>query len=881
MKHVYVYFFFCMAIQAQIHIPDTNFKIFLVREYDLNGDSEISQSEAAAVTGLLNCSHQGLVDLTGIEHFINVEVLYCYANQLSSLPDLSNLRNLRELWCNNNELTQLPPLSTLLALERVMCYSNQITTLPILSSLPSLDTVSCHLNNLDSCSFPELALLRDKSLTNFDFSPQNNGPISIPADPIICFESSALKTVLLATGDSNSDGEISLSEALNYPNTVDVSSANLTSLDGIQYFGNTQTLYCHYNQLTRLPDMGMLTSLEGLDCSNNRLKTLPDLRACVNLAQLDCRSNQLIELPPFPVPSQIWKLECAANQLTDLSDCVIQPNLVELGCSDNSLTALPSSLNANPMFSSLLCEGNNLSQLPDMDNTQVDTIICKNNKLNELPDLSTLGNLFILNADSNQLVDISGLEGHVNLLFLSLNNNLLLEPPTLIDMPMLAQVSLEGNRLNRLPQLSNLPELSGLRLGFNNLTSLTIQEPLPKLHLLAADHNLIESIDGLTELPILKVLRLKGNRLTSLPDLPPNTDYIDLRFNLLDNEDCPWISELSQDRELRAFKYLPQGGTHLLGLDFEAWPSNEILLNWIAQISQGDHLWDFDCFNPDPILGNMQFVPAGTFMQGSPVDEPCRFPGEEARFTHSISYDFWVMETEVTRQMWADMMDLFTYMIADPTDLNFGADMNHPVQDLSPQEAYLFANLLYQNRGLRRCYYKDAEFSIPITVNNYNSPLPLHCDFSANGYRLPTEGEWEYFARAGTETPFSIDEPNYNSSTCADCTPGILPLLESASVFCSTPMSSPDPVGQRAPNPWGIKDVHGNVWEWCWDWFDPYPTSTQTDYRGPASGFDIVVRGGCWADNPSASRSAQRGYIGTFAIRHEWLGFRLVRNRID
>ena len=126
-----------------------------------------------------------------------------------------------------------------------------------------------------------------------------------------------------------------------------------------------------------------------------------------------------------------------------------------------------------------------------------------------------------------------------------------------------------------------------------------------------------------------------------------------------------------------------------------------------------------------------------------------------------------------------------------------------------------------------------------ITASNYTTTSAIYCDFSANGYRLPTEGEWEYFTRAGTKTAFSIDEPNYDGSTCASCTVDDLPSLQTVAWFCgnSFGLEYTNPVGWLDPNPWNLKDVHGNVLEMCWDFYDAnYPTGTVADYHGPATG---------------------------------------------
>jgi len=128
-------------------------------------------------------------------------------------------------------------------------------------------------------------------------------------------------------------------------------------------------------------------------------------------------------------------------------------------------------------------------------------------------------------------------------------------------------------------------------------------------------------------------------------------------------------------------------------------------------------------------------------------------------------------------------------------------------------------------------------------------------------YRLPTEAEWEYACRAGTTTRF------YTGNTKAD--------LARAAWYDGNSDRQTHPVGQKAPNAWGLYDMHGNVLEWCSDWFGDYPRGEVTDPPGPATGKGRVVRGGSWLNHPSRSRSANRNNIAP-DNRCFLIGFRVV-----
>jgi formylglycine-generating enzyme required for sulfatase activity len=137
------------------------------------------------------------------------------------------------------------------------------------------------------------------------------------------------------------------------------------------------------------------------------------------------------------------------------------------------------------------------------------------------------------------------------------------------------------------------------------------------------------------------------------------------------------------------------------------------------------------------------------------------------------------------------------------------------------------------------------------------------------GCRLPTEAEWEYACRSGTTSPFNTGsclsssqanyDGNYPYSTCAK----------------GTYLQKTMPVGSYAPNAWGLYDMHGNVLEWCSDWYGDYSSSPQTNPKGPSSGSSRVLRGGSWNYLGRLCRSAYRGYNDP-SNRNNFIGFRLV-----
>jgi len=304
---------------------------------------------------------------------------------------------------------------------------------------------------------------------------------------------------------------------------------------------------------------------------------------------------------------------------------------------------------------------------------------------------------------------------------------------------------------------------------------------------------------------------------------------------------------------------------------------------WLANYQVGNlgPLYEAgECYVWDSIVGALRYVPAGTFTQGYGPEDPCPY-SEETPFSHTLTKNLAVMQTEVTRRMWADLKARQATLPADPTETDYGAGLENPVQSVTWYKAVLFANLLSVEQGLTRCYYTDAVFTTPLDATNYVTDS-VFCDWLADGFRLPTEGEWEYFCRAGTTTPFSVTEPNF--ITCGEyCNEGDLPGLESVAWYCANmydPVGndSTKPVALKDANPWGLYDVHGNVREWCWDWYDStYPDSPVTDYHGGSDEYYRVLRGGSYIAFSLSCRSAYR-YSSSPDSCIPRFGFRLCRS---
>ena len=182
-----------------------------------------------------------------------------------------------------------------------------------------------------------------------------------------------------------------------------------------------------------------------------------------------------------------------------------------------------------------------------------------------------------------------------------------------------------------------------------------------------------------------------------------------------------------------------------------------------------------------------------------------------------------------------------------------------PVEQVTWFDAIEFCNKLSEQEGLTPVYAitgRTPETGYPITA------AAVTADLNKNGYRLPTEAQWEYACRAGTTTTW------FHGNAVAG--------VENYAWYSVNSNSKTHEVGKKTANAFGLYDMHGNVFEWCWDWYDTYPSGTQTDpIGGAATGSYRVVRGGCWGVPAEVAGSSFR-YFGFPDAREGILGFRLV-----
>ena len=223
-------------------------------------------------------------------------------------------------------------------------------------------------------------------------------------------------------------------------------------------------------------------------------------------------------------------------------------------------------------------------------------------------------------------------------------------------------------------------------------------------------------------------------------------------------------------------------------------------------------------------LTDFVYIPAGSFMMGS--DAPEAYPDEQPVHEVRLSQSFYMGATEVTQAQWMAVMG------TNPSQFE-GAQ--RPVDNVGMHDIEQFLDAL---NGLMDC---------------------------SGCYRLPTEAEWEYAARAGSSTPYS-----FGSDVAS---------LDLYAWFSGNANFTTHPVAQKQPNDWGLYDMHGNVYEWVQDRYGPYDTDVITDPTGPSTGEAFVLRGGSWTDDAREQRLTYRDYYAP-DHRHNFFGFRLVRTDI-
>jgi len=245
-----------------------------------------------------------------------------------------------------------------------------------------------------------------------------------------------------------------------------------------------------------------------------------------------------------------------------------------------------------------------------------------------------------------------------------------------------------------------------------------------------------------------------------------------------------------------------------------------------------DNFGYFTGFAIGNVIQRMRWIAPGSFLMGSPLGEPGRYE-QEVQHVVQLTRGFWIGETPVTQALWQALTGNNPSRPQHP---------NHPAKSMSWEDCEIFIALI-------------------------NRLVPQ------GGFRLPTEAEWEYACRAGTSTATWVGDLVFDGNQA--------PQLETIAWYVGNSGGTTHSVGKKFPNPWGLYDMLGNVYEWCADWSAPYDVRNRVDPQGPSTGKLRVVRGGGWVTHARGIRAAHR-YARTPDYRSDVvLGFRLVRQVPD
>jgi len=451
MRPFFALFFSAVLLGQNINFPDANFKAYLIGHtwtdqdgvevpYDSNSDGEISIEEATAVTGAMFCQHQDIEDLSGIEHFVNLPILWASSNRISSVLSLATMTQLTMLNLSVNQLIEIDALANLVDLNFLGLGLNEIQDISALANLRALEDL----------------IIVGTPLSNLT-------PLS------------SLTTLTELNLGWNQIGDIS-------------------PLAGLV---NLRKLFLEGNQIVDIAALGSLTRLERLWVHTNRIENIESLAALSNLSELDIRNNTISDISALVGLSHLTLLSASSNAISDPSAVGSMTLLEELYLSENQISDISplASLNRLTILSLYKNQIENVQALASLVN--LSRLFLNNNRIRDIDALAAMVNLDILYLYDNSITDITAIADLQNLTWLKLSHNPVADISPLANLQNLQLVSLGHLALSDISTLAGLVNLEMLYLHNNQISDVAPLAGLSKLEVIDLNDNLVENVSPL------------------------------------------------------------------------------------------------------------------------------------------------------------------------------------------------------------------------------------------------------------------------------------------------------------------------------------------------------------------------------------------------